>query len=80
MRIFKNFKNRSFSSGQGAVHFNQSQQGLSSVYLDRKTKRIFGIACLAKKLGFHTEICEIRDERMLIIVIFDWIKKLSKSN
>ena len=61
MRIFENFKNRSFSSGQGAFQINQSQQGLSSVYLECKTKIVFGIACLAKQLGFHTEICEFRD-------------------
>ena len=44
-----------------------------------KQKKI-GLACLAKKLGFHTEICEFRDERILTKVIFDCIKKLSKSN
>ena len=26
------------------------------MYLERKTKRIFAIACLGKKLVFHTEI------------------------
>ena len=26
------------------------------MYLESKTKRIFAIACLGKKLGFHTEI------------------------
>ena len=36
---------------------NQTGYGVSHVYLDYKTKRIFGIACLGKKLVFHTEIC-----------------------
>ena len=36
---------------------NQTRYGVSHVYLEYKTKRIFGIACLGKKLDFHTEIC-----------------------
>ena len=36
---------------------NQTWYGVSHVNLERKTKRIFGIACLEKKLVFHTEIC-----------------------
>ena len=30
------------------------------MYLECKRKKIFGIACIAKKLGFHTEFCELR--------------------
>ena len=40
---------------------NQTWYAVSLVYLESKTKRIFGIACLEKKLVFHTEICEFRD-------------------
>ena len=35
---------------------NQTRYGLSHVYLERKTEESFGIACLGKKLVFHTEI------------------------
>ena len=35
---------------------NQTWYGVSHVYLKCKAKRIFGIACLGKKLVFHTEI------------------------
>ena len=37
---------------------NQTGYGVSHVYLESKTERIFGIACLGKKLVFHTEICD----------------------
>ena len=35
--------------------------GVSHVYLECKTERIFAIACLGKKLVFHTESCEFRE-------------------
>ena len=35
---------------------NQTWYGVSHVYLECKAKRIFGIACLGKKLVFHTVI------------------------
>ena len=35
---------------------NQTRYGVSHVYLKCKTKRIFGIACLAKKFVFQSEI------------------------
>ena len=50
------------------------------MYLECKTKRIFGIACLGKKLVFHTEICEFRKQRILKIGLFRRVKELSKSN
>ena len=59
---------------------NDNWYGVSSMYQESNTKRIFAIACLGKKLGFHTEICEFREKRILTIVIFDWVKELSKSN
>ena len=50
------------------------------MYLECKTKRIFAIACLGKKLVFHTEICEFRKLRILKIGLFRRVKELSKSN
>ena len=35
---------------------NQTRYGVSHVYRDCKAKRFFGVACLGKKLAFHTEI------------------------
>ena len=40
---------------------NQTRYGVSPVYLECKTERIFAIACLGKKLVFHTENREFRD-------------------
>ena len=40
---------------------NQTRYGVSHGYLYCKTKRIFAIACLGKKLVFHTKVCEFRD-------------------
>ena len=53
---------------------------VSHVYLECRRKRIFAKACLGKKLIFHTEICEFRCWRILTIVVFDWVKMLSKLN
>ena len=36
----------------------QTWHGVSPVYDDCRTEIIFPIACLGKKLGFHTEICK----------------------
>ena len=49
------------------AHSQWSQ--MQRVYVECKTKRIFCIACLGKKLGSHTEIRK-----------FYRVKKLSKSN
>ena len=38
------------------MKLNQTPHRVSHVYLESKTKRIFGIACLGKKLVCHTEI------------------------
>ena len=40
---------------------NQTQYEEFHGYLECKTKTIFAIACLGKKLVFHTETCEFRD-------------------
>ena len=45
---------------------DQTRYGVSPVYLESKTKRIFAIACLGKKLVFHTEI----SNNSLIIRLF----------
>ena len=50
------------------------------MYLKSKTTIIFAIACLGKKLVFHTEICEFRKYRILKIGLFRRVKELSKSN
>ena len=36
---------------------NQTRYGVSHVCVDCKTKKVFAIACLGKKLVLHTEIC-----------------------
>ena len=38
---------------------NQTRYGVSPLYVESKTKRIFAIASLGKKLVFHTEILVI---------------------
>ena len=40
---------------------NQTRYEVSPGYVEGKTKRIFAIACLGKKLVFHTEICDFRE-------------------
>ena len=39
------------------LKLNQTRYRVSHVYVESKTKRIFAIASLGKKLVFHTEIC-----------------------
>ena len=59
---------------------NQTRYGVSLVYIKSKTKRVFAIDCLGKKLVFHTEICEFREYRILKIGLFHRVKDFSKSN
>ena len=40
---------------------NETRDGVSQVYIESTTKRIFAIACLEKKLVFHTESCEFQE-------------------
>ena len=61
------------------LKWDQTGYGVSHVYLECKTERIFAIACLGKKLVFHTESCEFREWRILKIVLFYRVKKLFKS-
>ena len=39
------------------LKFSETRYRVSHVSLECKTKRIFAIACVGKKLVFHTEIC-----------------------
>ena len=50
------------------------------MYLESKTERIFGIACLGKKLAFDTEICYYFEYFFSKIGLFDRVKELFKSN
>ena len=50
------------------------------MYVECKTKGIFVIACLGKKLVFHTEICYYFKYIILKIGLFDRVKELSKSD
>ena len=59
---------------------NQTRHGVSPVYVKSKTDRIFGIACLGKKLAFDTEICYYFEYFFSKIGLFDQVKELFKSN
>ena len=50
------------------------------MYVESKTKKIFAIACLGKKLVFRTEICEFREKRILKIGLFCMVKNFMKLN
>ena len=39
----------------------QTRNRVSPLYLETKTKKIFAITCLEKKLVFNTEIFEFRE-------------------
>ena len=55
------FKSSIFHRVKELFKWNQSRYGVFHGYLECKTKRVFGIACLERKLVFHTEICEFRE-------------------
>ena len=59
---------------------NQTQYGVSPVYLESKTKSIFAIACLGKKLAFDTEICYYFEYFFSKIGLFHRVKELFKPN
>ena len=59
---------------------NHTWYGVSPVELESKAERIFGIACLGKKLVFHTEICYYFKYIILKIALFRRVKELSKMN
>ena len=59
---------------------NQTRYGVSRVYLESRTKRIFAITCLGKKLVLQSEICEYFEYLISKIGPFHWVKELFKSN
>ena len=59
---------------------NQTWYGVSPGQVYSETKRIFGIACLGKKLAIHTEICDYFEYIILKYSIIDRVKELFKSN
>ena len=50
------------------------------MWLESKTERIFGIACLGKRLAFRTEICDYFQYLIFKYSIFYRVKELSKVN
>ena len=50
------------------------------IYIESITKIRFAIACLGKKLVFHTAICDSFEYLIFKYSTFDWVKKLFKSN
>ena len=77
---YLNFKNSIFHRVKELSKSNQTRHRVFHWKLDCKTKRIFAIVCLGKKLGFHTEICEFRKYLIFIIGLFHRVKELPKSN
>ena len=59
---------------------NQTRHAGSPVYVESKTERIFGIACLGKKLVFDTENCYYFEYFFSKTGLFDRVKELFKSN
>ena len=59
---------------------NEPRYGVSHVYLERKTKRIFGIACLQKRLVFQSKISNYSVILFSKIQKFYRVKELFKSN
>ena len=59
---------------------NQTRYAVSPGCVECKTKRIFGIACLGKKLVFHTEICDYFKYLFFKYSIFRRVKELFKLN
>ena len=59
---------------------NQTRYGVFHGYLDGKTKRIFAIACLGKKLVLQSEICEYFEYLISKIGLFHRVKEFFKSN
>ena len=49
---------------------SQTRLGVSPVWLECKTKRVIGIACLGNRLLFHTELFEFLEKGILKIGLF----------
>ena len=52
------FKYSIFHRVKELFKWNQTGYGVYCGYLERKTEKVFAIACLGKKLAFHREICD----------------------
>ena len=74
------FKNIEILSGQGCVQIKPNSAWSIISVIECKTKRIFGVACLRKKLVFHTELFEFLEKGILKTGLFYRVKKLFKSN
>ena len=59
---------------------NQTGYAVYHGCLERKTKKVFAIPCLEKKLVFHTEICYYFKQIIVKIGLFCRVKELSKIN
>ena len=74
------FKYSNFHRVKELFKSNQTRYGVSPGYVECKTERIFDIACLGKKLVFHTEICVYFEYLIFKYSIFHRVKELFKSN
>ena len=80
LRIFENYKNNSFSSGQAVV---QNQTKLCMEYHQCKEsvkQKKISYTLSGKNLLFHTELFELREKGILKKDLFHRVKELSKSN
>ena len=59
---------------------NRTRYGVSPVYIESETKKIFAIACLGKRLVFHTEILTYSLILFSKIEKFHRVKELFKVN
>ena len=80
LRIFENFKNSCFSSCQGVAQIKPNSVLSITSVMREPSIEVVAIACLGKKMSFHTELFEFREKGILKIVFFHRVKELSKSN
>ena len=62
------------------LKLNKTRNRVSHVYLECKTKRIFAIDCVGRKIALHMEICYYFKQIILKIGLFRRVKELSKVN
>ena len=74
------FKYSFFDRVKELSKFNQTRYGVSPVYIESKTKRIFAIAWLGKKLVFQSELSTYSLIIRLFFSFFDPVKECSKSH
>ena len=90
IRNFANFANceflkilNFFSAGEGVVQIKPNSVLSINSVMRVQSKKVVGIACLGKKMVFHTEFCEFRELRNFENfkkILFHQVKELSKSN